>query len=89
MVSNAATEVAPRGNPLGTLQTLARRATLARATAAVALLYVLNAFVQSGYIGLLEFTVGAVWIGLCFLLGLWFRVWMILALGFCLSLAWA
>jgi len=89
MVGSVATVVASRGNPLDTLQTLARKATLGRVVAAVVLLYVLNAFIQSGYIGLLEFAVGAVWIGLCLLLGRWFRAWMILALGFGLSLAWA
>lgn len=74
---------------MDTLQTLARRVTLARALAAVGLLYVLNAFIRSGAISPLEFLIGTAWIGFGLLLGGLLRVWMILALGFCLSLAWA
>ena len=72
-----------------TLYTHVRRATVAHVLAAAALLYVVNAFFQSGYIGPLEFVVGAAWIGLCFLAGRWLGIWAILGMGFCLSLAWA
>ena len=88
-----------KASPLNTLRLLdtlrlplriaARKTTFAHVLAAMILLYMLNAFIQSGYIGPLELVVGAVWIGLCFLLSGWLPIWTILGIGFCLSLAWA
>lgn len=78
-----------KASPLDTLFAYARRATVAHVLAAAAFVYVVNAFIQSGYIGPLEFVVGAAWIVLCFLAGRWLRIWVILGMGFCLSLAWA
>ena len=60
-----------------------------RVLAGVAFLYMLNAFVQSGYVLPLELVVGMVWVVLCFAAARWLRFWLILAIGFCLSLAWS
>ena len=57
--------------------------------AGAAFLYMLNAFVQSGYIRPLELIVGLLWVGMCLLAARWLRVWMILAIGFGASLAWS
>ena len=61
----------------------------ARCLAGIAFLYMLNAFVQSGYIRPLELVLGLAWVLVCFAAARWLRVWLILAIGFCLSLAWA
>lgn len=72
------------------IQDLAKvRLVAGRCLAGVAFLYMLNAFVQSGYVGPMELVVGSVWVVVCFLAGRWFRFWLILAIGLCLSLAWA
>lgn len=60
-----------------------------RCLAGVAFLYMLNAFAQSGYVRPLELVLGLVWVVVCFAAARWLRFWLILAIGFCLSLAWA
>ena len=60
-----------------------------RVLAGIAFLYMLNAFVQSGYILPLELVVGLVWVGLCLVAARWLRLWLILLVGFCLSVAWS
>ena len=60
-----------------------------RCLAGIAFLYMLNAFVQSGYVRPLELVFGLVWVLVCFAAARWLRVWLILLIGFCLSLGWA
>lgn len=60
-----------------------------RCLAGIAFLYMLNAFVQSGSIGPMELAVGLAWVVACFAAARWLRFWLILVIGFCLSLAWA
>lgn len=58
------------------------------AVAAIAVLYLLNAFVQSGYINALELVAGAFWIGGCFLTSRWLNALGILVVSFTSSLVW-
>ena len=58
------------------------------AVAAIAVLYLLNAFVQSGYINALELVAGASWIGGCFLMSRWLNALGILVVSFTSSLVW-
>ena len=59
-----------------------------RVVAVIALLYLLNAFVQSGYVNALEAMAGAFWIGGCFLMSRWLNPLGILVASFTSSLVW-
>ena len=61
----------------------------ARGVAAIALLYLLNAFVQSGWIGLSELVVGLLWIGGCLAVSHWLSAWGIVGVSFAASFFWA
>ncbi|MDE0659714.1 MAG: hypothetical protein OXI79_08720 [Gammaproteobacteria bacterium] len=64
--------------------------TVARGVAAVALLYMLNAFVQSwDWFTLAELALGAVWVCGCVLICRWLNVWGLVCLSFAASVIWA
>ena len=60
----------------------------ARALAVLAFLYLLNAFVQTGFITVPQLVVGLLWVSLCYILSRRISIVAILALSFGLSLAW-
>ena len=61
----------------------------ARGVAALALLYLLNAFAQSGWINLPELIAGVLWVCGCFAVSRWLGAWGIVGLSFAASLLWA
>ena len=63
--------------------------TCARCVGAIALLYMLNAFVQSSdWLTVPELLVGVVWLCACVVTSRWLNVWGILGLSFAASVIW-
>ena len=64
--------------------------TVCRCVAAVVLLYMLNAFVQSwDWLTLAELAAGAIWVCGCFVICRWLSVWGLIGLSFAASVIWA
>lgn len=64
--------------------------TVARSAAAVVLLYMLNAFVQSwDWLTLAELAGGVIWVCGCMVICRWLNVWALVGLSFAASVIWA
>jgi len=63
---------------------------VSRGVAAVVLLYMLNAFVQSwDWLTLAELVAGAIWVCGCVVICRWVNVWGLIGLSFAASVVWA